>query len=60
MNTNLLRFVRTTLVLAFALTAQGVTAAYNTKKVLMVNSYHNTLSWTDSLNLGFIEELQNE
>ncbi|MGD9978595.1 MAG: ABC transporter substrate binding protein [Bacteroidales bacterium] len=60
MNTNLLRFVRTTLVLAFALTAQGVTAACNTKKVLMVNSYHNTLSWTDSLNLGFIEELQNE
>lgn len=27
-------------------------------KILLINSYHNTLSWTDSLNYGFISTLK--
>ncbi|MGE0076769.1 MAG: ABC transporter substrate binding protein [Bacteroidales bacterium] len=29
-----------------------------TSKILLINSYHSTLSWTDSLNIGFINTLK--
>lgn len=48
------------IVVTFSLIFFCIALAYANKsnKILIINSYHNTLSWTDSLNRGFIDILK--
>ena len=48
------------IVVTFSLIFFCIVQAYANKssKILIINSYHNTLSWTDSLNRGFIDVLK--
>jgi len=51
-----LRHIRHVLIVFLVLI--GINSLAGEYKILLINSYHNTLSWTDSLNYGFISTLK--